>query len=155
MSVAQTSPRSRPLITLLDESMGRKVLVVSRSEDRFFMTAQEAVEACRAANDSARFSQQFNDLLDQLSKWIEANQAKIHRAQVAVRENDLLFLVTQASPAYDDDLMDSLSALDIDVANSDRFSLIRLNVLAIPRTPDEASTAFIAAPGNGSFVYAR
>lgn len=155
MSVTPTRPRAQNRITLLDEALGTDVLVVSRSEDRFFMTAQEAVEACRAANDSARFSQQFGDLLEFLSKWIEANKPKIHRAQVAVRENDLLFLVTQTGVAYDDDLLDSLSALDIEVANSDSFSLIRMNVLAIPRTPDEASTAFIAAPGNGSLVYAH
>lgn len=155
MSAVPSFVRERAHITLLDEAKGRDVLVVSRSEDRFFMLAQEAVEACRAANDSARFSQQFSDLLDNLSTWIEANKLKIHLAQIAVRENDLLFLVTQVAAAYDDDLMDSLSTLDIDVANSDRFSLIRLNVLAIPNAPDEASTAFIAAPGNRSFVYAK
>ncbi len=155
MSVAPTNPRSQNRITLLDESMGRDVLVVSRSEDRFFITAQAAVEACRAANDSARFPQQFGDLLDFLSKWIEANKPKIHRAQVAVRENDLLFLVTQAGAAYDDELMDSLSDLDIEVANSESFSLVKMNVLAIPRTPDEASTAFISDSGNGCLVYAK
>ena len=66
MSAVPSSVRERAHITLLDEAKGRDVLVVSRSEDRFFMTAQEAVEACRAANDSARFSRQFSDLLDNL-----------------------------------------------------------------------------------------
>jgi hypothetical protein len=155
MTLVESKARGRARITLLDESRSGQVLVIRRDEDRFILTAQEAVEACHAANESVRFSHQFGELLELLAHWIDQNKSRVHRAQIAVRESDLLFLVTQVSEAYDDELMEKLAGLDLDVANRESLSLIKLNVLAIPRATEEAATAFVSGSENDFWTYAK
>ena len=155
MSTDAPKAKGRAGITLLDEKSSGKVLVINRHEDRFVMTAQEAVEACHAAHESIRFSNQFGGLLDKLASWIDENRASAHRAQIAVRESDLLFLVTQASETFDSDLMEKVAVLDLEVANDDNFSLIRMNALVIPRATEEAATAFVSGAENNYWTYAK
>ncbi len=155
MSIAATKGRGRAGITLLDEKSSGKVLVVKRDEDRFIMTAQEAVEACNAANESVRFSLQFAELLSLLAGWIEQHKSSVYRAQIAVRESDLLFLVTQIDEACNSELMEKIAELDLEVANKESLGLIKLNALVIPRASEEAITAFVSDSENDFWTYAK
>lgn len=76
--------------------------------------------------------QQFLDLLDHLAEWIERNKGVLKSAFVAIRHEGLLFLVVQKAIAYDDNLSDLLTDLDVEIARDERFNLLRVNTLALP-----------------------
>jgi hypothetical protein len=130
-----------PSIVLYEDGV-EHVLVSLRNNDRFVLTAQEAVKACRAWDKSVQFQVQFETLLERLSKWVTENRSRISAAQLNVRPNDILFVVTQSQVKRDDDLASRLTELDLEVSGGGVFDLISLNVLSLPLVDNESTTAF-------------
>ena len=145
----------RPSLTLLDESAGGQVWVKPKDDDHFFVALMDAVSACRAIDKAKEFQQQFEDLVDELTKWIDSHKDSIRSAHLMARERerDILLLVVQKDVPFDRVLADELSKLDISIAQSKNFNLLDLNVMAVPSVSRESMTAFLAS--GDVYTYAK
>ena len=134
--------KSEPLRLSYAEK-GRQVFVEPENEDRFLLTVNAAIEACREGDNVAKFKDQFRELLDVLATWIIHHGQEVKDAYVSVRDADLLFLVVRKSKAYDRSFEDELTDLDLQVAHDKDLNLIRLSVLALPKTSKDVVDSFL------------
>lgn len=104
----------------------------AKDRDIFVKTIQEAVEACRASERQIDFHDQFKELLPKLKKWLNTKQDKVERAFLTVRDKGLLFIVIRKEKHYDDEFTTQLIDLDWKIAHDSNFSIIDLEVLALP-----------------------
>lgn len=119
------------------------VYVDAPKGDVFLMTVQHAVMACGAFGRWADFQTQMRQLMERLGKWMDERREKVREAHLTVRGSGLLFLVVSKSEHYDGELEDSLTEIDIEIANDDDFNLIKMEVLAIPDSPEECTKSFL------------
>ena len=140
MSVVQPN-----VIELHFADEGGQVRVVPPDRDIMAMPIEAAIEACRAFKRQIAFKDQFDLLLDRLAQWISERQEKLSRAYLTTRDAGLLFLVALEGGELDQEIEDDLTALDVDIANDDDYSLVSLSVLAIPSVDDESIQAFLSA----------
>jgi hypothetical protein len=141
-------PEAQPIsYVLLDEGTGGQVQVIRKNRDQFFLSLGEAVAVCAAfVMSRADFVSQMSDLLDKLSEWVRIRGDKIKSAFFTVRpDNSALFVVTQREVPFDATLSDELTDLDIEIANSEAYSLINLDVLAIPAVSRDSANAFLSS----------
>ena len=112
----------------------RKILIEDADQDRFSITVEEAIEACKAYNIEKRvlFRKQFDMLLDFLGGWSYHRKNKLAKVFLTIRDAGLLFLVVTKRKTYDEDFEEELTQLDLEIANSDNFSEILLSVQALP-----------------------
>ena len=134
-----------PIIQFPHNGQHTGVPAVTDRGDPFMLTAQAAVRACQAIDQTEAFTAQFVRLHDKLAAWINAHDAHIVRAFLTAHDNAILLLLVQKTEAFDQKLIDALADLDIAVAQDDEYNLIRLNVLALPLASDEAIQPFLAA----------
>jgi hypothetical protein len=135
-------------IILLRHGDQREVCVETADEDRFLMTVESVVRACKAHGHIAEVGKQLRRLLRKLKDWLDAHPEDIREAYLTVRDSGLLFLVVREMKAFNDALEEALTDLDIDVANDEAFNLIRLSVLALPFTSEDSVKSFLpVAPG--------
>jgi hypothetical protein len=121
-----------------------KVTVTSHDEDRFIVTIQEAVVACRDAEKILEYRRQFVDgLVPKLKHWLEARGKKVRKAFLTIRDSGLLFLVVRQEAACDGEFTDALTSLEVDVANDPALSMIRMDTLALPDVSDEGLKSFL------------
>ena len=100
--------------------------------------------ACQRHKEITAFQQQFCELLNRLGTWLKANAGKVHKSFVTVRDGGLLFLLVRNSVAFDAELEDALTDLDLATAQDSAFDLIELNVLALPMASEESYRTFLA-----------
>ena len=122
---------------------GEQVFVNPEDNDKFFMSVQVAAAACQMAGKVVAFGDQFRDLLEKLASWIKAHRKPIQQAFVTIRDSGFLFLVVQTTPYLDLDLEAELTTLDLEVAQDESFDLLRLNVLALPASSNQAYESFL------------
>lgn len=120
------------------------VKIVPPDNDIMVVSINAAVEACCAFREQIRFRDQFDNLLSYLAGWVENHKSKMASAYLTTRDSGLLFLIEQKEAAYDDAINEALTELDLAIANDDDFNLIRLNVLALPRTTPEGIQSFLS-----------
>ena len=134
-------PVTQAISYVLYEEAGGKVKVVRKNRDQFFLSLGEAVAVFATfASSREHFSGQMSDLLDKLNDWVRTREDKIKSAFFTVRpDNSCLFVVTQKGVPFDETLSDELTDLDIEVSNSDTYSLISFDVLAIPAVSTESA----------------
>ncbi len=123
----------------------RKVVCTPEDEDRFTLTVEQAIDACKAYRSDekrAMFRKQFTTLLYLLKTWIDKRKGKIQKAFLTVRDNGLLFLVVTSTPSFDSDLEDELTELDIQIANANEFSEIELDLKALPNCDKDNYESF-------------
>lgn len=137
--------RSEGSFIFLDESSNQNVIVVSKEEDRFVITAQAAVEACKASDRSIQFSNQFERLMVKLAEWVTERRSQISKAYLTVCQHGTLFVVIQKSASCQDQLVDELTDLDLFVANEEQYSLISMDVLSLPPVNEDAEAAFLVS----------
>ena len=139
--------QQRFVVTLLDEEDERSVLVTRKNEDRFIISAPDAVNACFLFDSAmSRMRDQITSLLAHLSDWIGSHRERIKSAHVAFRnKGDILFLVTQREVAFDQKLCDALADLDSAVACDPDFDAIQMEVLAIPCVSRASAAAFLSS----------
>ncbi len=137
--------KSAEPIRLVSRDKGRQVLVCPEDEDRFLLTVQEAIQACRAhkPQDRAAIDKGFNLLKDRLGQWAYRHRDQIHKAFLTIRDAGLLFLVVGKQRHRDNSLEDDLTDLDLDVARTEDLEMIPLSVLAIPRCNQSSYRSFI------------
>ena len=131
------------------------VIVTPEDQDRFFLTVEDAIEACKAHSGFTEFQKTFKDFLTHLAKWIEARREKIKEAYVTVRQNDMLFLVVQTGKAFEWEFEDELTDLDLLIAQETKFKEIRLSVLCIPDAGDDSVFSFLDPTSTLSLKYAK
>lgn len=136
------------LLLWKDISVGQPTIVAARSEPNNLVDA--AARACRASGKTDEFATQFRSLVDALRHWLESHREKAGAAYLAVREEDLLFLVVQKNARFDADLSDSLTELDLAIANGPQFDLVDLEVLAVPPLSPDSLKSILSA---GTIVY--
>lgn len=154
MSEPQTS------IVLLAEGSDAEAMVQMDSGDKFFVAVADAARACQMVDRFKEFGPQFNELVRTLRTWLEDHRDKVKSAHLAIRSRDILFLVIQKSAEFDQQLSESLTELDLLIANSRELNLIELDVLAIPTVSRESANAFLStgqayAPGHAGAVDAE
>lgn len=137
----------RTSIVLLDETgEAGTVFVMPKDRDNFCITVEEAVKACRVIGSGYTFVRQVQDLTEELFQWVEQRKARVHSAFLTLRPADILFVVVQKDVPRDSALIDELTDLDIRIANDrERFGLLDLEVLSMPRVSRESLTAFLSS----------
>lgn len=110
-------------------------VVVYDDNKVFLLTVQEAVKACGMFDKTGAILDQMKALTQKLKTWVTDRRERVHSASVSVKLSGLQFLVIMRGKAFDQVLEDDLTELDIEVANSAEFDLLRLNVLALPAVP--------------------
>ena len=118
---------------------------IPRERQKYLDAVTEAARACRASEDALHFADQFSAMLEALSDWIHHHEDRIGSAYLTIRDNDILFLVMQQGVKYDRDLAEAITELDIELANSAEFDLLRLNTMSIPAVSQDSATAFLAS----------
>jgi hypothetical protein len=130
----------------LFEASDEQALVQMHDGDAFMIAVTDAARACQVFDKARDFAKQFRELVDTtLAQWIDRNRAHIQSAHLTIRERDILFVVVQKRPEFDANLSDSLTDLDLAVANSHDLGLIDLEVLLIPSVSEESCTAFLSS----------
>lgn len=122
----------------------REALVEPRDEDRFFMTVEEVIEACRIYDKVKRasFQVQLRSLLTRLGQWVHEHRNQIAHAFLTVQNSQLLFLVVTKERTYNPSLEQSLTDLDLSVAQDEAFSDVRLSVQSLPNCGEEGYASF-------------
>ena len=121
----------------------RLVVVETEDEDRFLLTVQAVVRACKAHDQIALVGSQLRKLLKRLGEWVETNHEDIQEAYLTTRDSDLLFLIVRKSKPFNAPLEEVLTDLDLEVANDKDFDRLRLSVLALPATSEDSVKSFL------------
>lgn len=125
------------------EENDERVTVLPEDEDQFYITVQHAIQACQAFNYSAKFSKQFDLLLERLARWIRDHNEEICNAFLTIRDAGLLFLINRNSIPYNRDFEDALTDLDIEIAQDSNFDTIKLSILALPKSDEDTIISFL------------
>jgi hypothetical protein len=128
----------------LDYSRGGKVTVTPADQDRFVITIQEAVAACRGGKELLEYRSQFVEgLVPALKDWLASHRKKVRTAYLTIRDGGLLFLVVRKEAACDGEFTDDLTELEADIATDSRLNLIRMDALALPDVSDGSLKSFL------------
>jgi len=132
-------------------SDGGKVVVTPEDEDRFVITAQNAVKACQEHQRTNEAIKQFKSgLLLPLMEWCEANQHWVSACYVPVPVGYVQVFVVGKSPKYDFGLGTELAQLELALVDAGW----RVNVLQIPHADDEELKTYFD-PEGALLVYAQ
>jgi hypothetical protein len=144
MSKLSTTPFVIDLLETGDQ------LLIHNNGDRFLIAARELANACGLHQQIVEVNAQVRDLWSRLTKWLGDQIPKVAQARMFPRGGRMFFLVVMNSTSFDGDLESALTDLDLEVANDERFDLLKLDVLAIPNSPEACIDGFMA----GSAVHA-
>lgn len=122
-----------------------KVWVESEDEDRFLMTVEAVVSACKTHGRFADVGKQLRKLVRKLTQWLDEHPEDVQEAYLTVRDSALLFLIVRKTKPFNEALEDALTELDLEIANDETLDLIRFSVLALPATSKESVQSFLAA----------
>jgi hypothetical protein len=122
-------------------------VVNTKDGDRFVLSFDEMVGACKISENRKEFFSQFKDVFELLNSWLNRNADKIDRAYLSFPGDGIDFTVVQRSKALDRDLDESLIHLDIEIAANEKFHLVRLQILVLPMTSEESVLAFVRPTG--------
>lgn len=138
---------TRTSIVLFEAASTTEQAVVHVNDrDKFFVAVADAARSCQVMDRIKEFRSQFAELVNTtLQNWIEEHRDRIQSAHLTMREHDILFVVMQKTPEFDQVLSEALTELDMSVANSQDLRLIDLEVLAIPFVSNSSCTAFSAS----------
>lgn len=131
-------------IELHYENADGRVRIVPPDSDIMALSVETAIAACRAFTQQIVFKNQFDQLLMRLAEWIAQHKAKLSAACVTVRDSGLLFLVMLKEPRLDREIEESLTELDLEIANDADYGLISLAVHAIPRSDEATVQSFVS-----------
>jgi hypothetical protein len=137
--------KAQPFIRLRHQDKDAEVHIETEEEDRFVLTVGAAIQACKAFGEMEEFTKQFRKLRAKLTGWLQEHGEGIADAFLTVRDSALLLLVVRQSEAFHQEFEDALTDLDVAVAQDDEFSLIRLNVLGLPRGSEESIQSFLVS----------
>src|SRR5437660_1607842 len=120
--------KTQPIIQLVHADGAAQVLIETEQQDRFMLTLHAAIRACQAFSHMDEFTEQFKKLHVKISAWLAAQDQHVSKAYLTARDSAILLLLVQKSAAFDQELEDALTDLDIEIAQDEEFNLIRLNI---------------------------
>jgi hypothetical protein len=119
------------------------IVVTPRSQLRFSIQKDRAIEALRIAKDSERFKLQFDLLLEKLGLWVKERTSRVSTGIVTLQDNSLVLIVVQANDRYDEQLQDDLAELDYTIAQDMDLDLIRLRTVMLPPVDNDSLGSFV------------
>ena len=128
-----------------DDSEG--YFVKTKDGDRFTLSFDELIRACRIADKRKEFVAQFSDFIERLDRWLESQGPRISRAFLTFGSGKIDLVVIQKSQEFEQELDSSLVSFDIEIARSSQFDLIRLDVTSLPDGPEESLRSFVPLGG--------
>jgi hypothetical protein len=132
-------------------SDGGNVVVTPDDEDRFVLTAQNAVKACQEHHRSSEAIKQFkSEFVRPLMEWCERNAARVHSCYIPVPVGFVQVFVVGASTKYEFGLGKDLANLELALADAGW----RVSVLQIPFCDDEELKTYFD-PEGALLVYAQ
>ncbi len=137
--------KTQPIIQLVHADGEAKVLIETEQQDRFMLTLHAAIRACQAFSHMDEFTEQFTNLHAKVSAWVATQDHHVSKAFLTARDSAILLLLVQKSPSFDQELEDSLTDLDIEIAQDEEFNLIRLNILALPMASEDSINSFLVS----------
>ena len=148
-------PEQKAPILLSWREEGRKIIIVPDDDYRFTQTVDEAIRACQSIKTTADFQIQFKKTLNLLAVWIKKNTKHIAKAYLTIRDAGLLFVIIQKGIKYNGKFEDTLTALDLKIANQKTLSDIKLNVMALPNTTRDVYETFLSPEYTLKYKHAR
>lgn len=125
------------------------------SGDMFTMPLKAAIDACGSVENVQRFGKQLDTLLARLGAWIGCHSDDVQEAYLTFRDAALLFLVVRKTRKFNEPLENSLTDLDIEIAQDESLNLIKLSVLALPQTSEENVRSFLSSKITFRHQYAQ
>lgn len=123
-------------------NQGGIVTVTPENRDRFALTVRRAVKACRDAVAEDEFGLQLDILLKRLAEWL-ARRDDVRSAYFTMRDGRFVFLTVRRAAEHDPAFEDSLSELDIEIANDPALERIRMDTIALPPVSDDTLSSFL------------
>ena len=125
-------------------------LLVEKDGDRLVVTPDEAIDAV-ISRDQAKdmlarrdlFERQMRLLTDRLVRWFTDHRLKLADAFLQTKSDCQMFLVVLRGNEYDPDIEAGLSELSIEIAGDPAFSMVRLDVQALPFCQTDDVRSFI------------
>ena len=124
------------------------VTITPADGDLFAMTKEMAIRGCQIGSRLNEFDTQISGVWEVLKEWASEHRQYVDKAFLALKGSGFLFLVIQKEPTYNRVLEDSLTDLDIKIAQNHDFQLIHLSVLAIPDSSEETIRTFLPLQGS-------
>jgi hypothetical protein len=140
----QTAKYVEP-VRLLYRERDRRTIIEPNDEDRFTLSVNEAIQACRIYGQWAEFHKQYDLLLTHLGQWLHVRKSQVDKAFLTVRDAGLLLLIVTKAATYDSQFESELVDLDIEVARDSKFDLVPLSVLALPHCHADGYNSFCGA----------
>ena len=139
-----TADKSRAQIIRLSYTDSGRVLVTPDDEDRFVLTAQNAVKACQDQRRSEEAIKRFkSDLIVPLVDWCKRHVDRVHACYIPVPAGFVQVFIVGASSKYDFALGEQVAALELSLFDAGW----RVNVLQIPRAEDEDLQTYFNVEG--------
>ena len=132
-TVTPSSKRQMRDVVELRWDCEAKQVVAQKGDDRVAMPVRQAIDACRAYADQITFKEQFDLLTNRICRWSSQHEDSLHEVYLTARDSGLLFLAVTNTAKYNDGLEESLTDLDLDIANDEDYNLIDLGCHAIPK----------------------
>ncbi len=130
-------------IRLLYSQKDSEVVIVPEDEDRFVVSVEDAIIACRIHEQfKTLFQKQLNHLNDLLGKWLQGQCSKVYKAFLTLQDARMLFLVVMKEKQYDSQLEDQLTDIELSIAQDPECSQIDLDVQSLPLCGEDCYTSF-------------
>lgn len=141
--MATSAKNGASWINICPDDDAQGVIVETPEGDRFVLSVQDAITACKSVENANRFVQQLGALFGRLNAWLAERPEKIDRAYLSLSDEGVDFTVVQRSKDFDPEVDEPLVELDINIASSPEFDLIKLDVMSLPYSPDESLRSFV------------
>lgn len=122
-------------------------IVTTKEGDRFVFSFDDMVRACGHVENGRRFRAQFGEFFPELDSWLQARAAKLDRAYLSFDESGIQLTVILRARELDREFDDELISFDIQVAQDERFNLIRLHCLSLPFCSEDSVRSFVRDSG--------
>jgi hypothetical protein len=143
--VHNLSQRRDPIVLRWQDD-SRMLVVEPKDQDRYMLTVSKAIAACQMdqALGLEQFQTQFKNLLLTLKNWAQERRNEIEGVYLAVRDGGLLYVVVKKQARFNPDFEDSLTDLDLKIAHDEDLSMMRVNMLSLPKASMDAISTFLS-----------
>lgn len=127
----------------VSKDMAIKALIAVHDKSRFEVQKDVAIKVLRAVPDRSRAVRQIDLLLERIGRWTSERREKLRDIYLTVQDSSFLLVLVQQAARHDDELEETLSELDVEIANDPDFELLKLNAILLPPVTEEALMSFL------------
>jgi hypothetical protein len=118
---------------------GDLVRVNPQDQMRFEIHKDRVIRLLQLHNEAER---QLELLIHRLQRWTHAHSAKVSESYLTLRGDRLGFFAVSNSAKCDDELEDSISDLDLEIANDSDLESMQVNAMVLPPASSVALSSF-------------